>query len=179
MNFKSLPTMFAVLLMLNLSKLLVAGVALVCVQSGDQVTGSSGGCWEARGSKWLTTARLILTHTHTHIHRVSSLYHKSLTTEPSSNRRRHIQSTFHLCCCCRAGHIYSSVRQYRKRRRGEVSGWLHNADTLLPPATAGTGLPTRHACCAAICGRDGRRRAKISAAVITEGDNFMGPALSY
>lgn len=119
------------------------------------------------------------THTHTHIHRVSSLYHKSLTTEPSSNRRRHIQSTFHLCCCCRAGHIYSSVRQYRKRRRGEVSGWLHNADTLLPPAAAGTGLPTRHACCAAICSRDGRRRAKISAAVITEGDNFMGPALSY
>lgn len=60
------------------------------------------------------------TPSHTHTHRVSSLYHKSLTTERSSNRRR-LSSTFHLCvllCCCRAGRIYSSVRQDRKRGGG-------------------------------------------------------------
>lgn len=162
-------------LMVNLSKFLVAWV---CRRSGDgEFRSFFKRLWGPNSSTLPSN-----THSYSHTYRVSPLTLK-LTAEPSSNRRRPVPSAFHLyvlLCCCLAGRIYSSATQDRKRRKrwrrlGEgVSGWLHNADACYLQPLQVLGFQLVMPATLQIGRRSGRRRAKISTAVITKGDNFMG-----
>lgn len=71
----------------------------LCVQPGDQVTGSSGGC---SPNSFTHTAFFIP---------ASQISGDRSEQQPKTP----VQSSFHLCCC--RGRIYSSVRQDRRRRR--------------------------------------------------------------
>lgn len=71
----------------------------LCVQPGDQVTGSSGGC----SPNSFTHAAFFIP--------ASQISGDRSEQQPKTP----VQSSLHLCCCC--GRIYSSVRQDRRRRR--------------------------------------------------------------
>lgn len=63
-------------------------------------------------------------------HRVSAVPHKSLTTEPSSNRRRpsHQHSTFAFYSVAALLVVFIALSRRTERGGGKVSSRLHNAD---------------------------------------------------
>lgn len=78
----------------------------LCVQPGDQVTGSSGGC---SPNSFTHTAFFIP---------ASQISGDKSEQQPKTP----VQSSFHLYCCC--GRISSSVRQDRRRRWRSMRRWV-------------------------------------------------------